>query len=378
MDSNTPFTNGTGQATTKSRRSQSSEPPPAIKTLTAPEFTDEELAQLVTDLLALKKLQIQSFLEEVELPKSGTKAVIRERVEDALSNGGLPPERIVRFLDEVIPWGKQHVILYQGPTASITNWRQADWVADQLKRHRLRKYLNATLPLALPERMKVSSVLHNGRRLRITAIKKREWFERNPEYDETKQSRDGDPIELRAFVHRVMRGLVAFEWDLIANTAFLQISQLPTGFRYEEVAKEFFNLVNGWLDIDRFTIVDLRRPIQVLHELEEVGAGETRSHIFNYRTLEGRRLEGKSASPTDPLLGEPIVDAALGAIRRSGVAHLGNFYWLSNGTAGHNMNPLTSEAHVLIVAQHNRICFPTPNSEQAVRHVLSRIRSHSA
>lgn len=45
MDSNTPFTNGTGQATTKSRRSQSSEPPPTIKTLNAPssEFWEDDL-----------------------------------------------------------------------------------------------------------------------------------------------------------------------------------------------------------------------------------------------------------------------------------------------------------------------------------------------
>jgi len=352
--------------------------PIGIKVLKASEFSEGELAQLVTDLLALKKPQIQGFLDLVELPRPGTKAEIRERLEDALCDGELSPDRIVRFLDEVIPWGKQHVFLFKGPSASISDWKKTDWVEGLLKRHRLGKYLNAALPLALPESMKMSSILHDGRRLRITAIKRREWYERSPDYDESKETAEGDEVALRAFVHRVMRGLVAFEWDLMANTAFLQVSQLPTGFRYEEVAKEFFDLICAWLDIGRFAMLDLRKPIQKLHELEENGGSETRSHGINYRTLEGRRLEGKSASPADSLFGEPVIDAALAAVRKSGVGHLGNFYWLPNGTTNPAVNPLESEVHVLIIAQHNRICFPTPNMEHTVRHVLSRIRRHSA
>ena len=49
-------------------------------------------------------------------------------------------------------------------------------------------------------------------------------------------------MELRAYVHRVARSLVAFEWDLIANNAFLQISQLPRGFDYDAVANEFLSM----------------------------------------------------------------------------------------------------------------------------------------
>lgn len=347
-----------------------------IKTLDAPEFTDEELAQLVTDLMVLKKPQIQVFLERVELHKSGTKAEIRDRIEAAMRNADLTPDRIVQFLDEVTPWGKQHVFLYKGPRASNSNWKKTEWVESLLKRHRLGKYLNASLPLALPEKMKVSSILHKGGTLRITAIKKREWSERNPAYDESTVTGDGDAIELRAFVHRVMRCLVAFEWNLTTNTAFLQISQLPTGVRYEEVAEEFFNLVGSWLDISQFSIIDLRASIQALHEREENGTAETRSHGINYRTLQGRRLEGRSASPADSLLGEPVIDVALAAVRNSGVAQLGNFYWLSNGTTTPGVNPLEAEVHVIVVGQHNRISFPTPNREQTIRHVLSRIRSH--
>ncbi len=347
-----------------------------IKTLKAPAYTDEELAQLVTDLLVLKKVQIEDFLGQNGLRRSGTKSEKRELIEEALHDGDLAPESIIQFLDAVIPWGKQHVYLYKGPRSSIANWKKPDWVIKHLQQHRVSKYLNATLPLALPEAMRLSSILHNNGTLRITAIKKREWWEREPEYDESKRTPEGEPIALRAFVHRVTRSMVAFEWDLTTNTAFLQISQLPGRLEYEEIRGEFFELIAKWLDPGTFSLVDLRTRIQRLHELEETGAGETRSHGINYRTLQGRRLEGRSATPADPLLGEPVIDAALSAVRKSGVGHLGNFYWLPNGESNAGPNPLEAEVHVIVVGYHSRINFPTPNGEQVIRHVLSRIRSH--
>ena len=213
-----------------------------------PKFTEEEQAQVVTDLLVLKREQICDFLAHNGLPLSGTKEQFRGYVEEALQEGVISLTTLVEFLDEVIPWGKQHVFLYKGPKSSIADWKKADWIAKLLKKHRLSKYLNATLPLALPEKMKISSIFHGEGRLRITAIKKREWWERDPEYDDKTETADGDDVQLRAFIHRVTRSLVAFEWDLIANTAFLQVSQLPTGFLYEEVAEEFFDLISAWFE----------------------------------------------------------------------------------------------------------------------------------
>lgn len=346
----------------------------SIKTLPPSDFTEEEVEQIVIDLLALKKAQISEFLSRNNLPKSGTKDAIRERVDASLRDETLAPARIIEFLDEVVPWGKQHVFLYKGPRKPITDWKNTDWLRARLGEHRVAKYLNASLPLALPESMKLSSILHDGNRLRVTAIKKRDWWERNPDLDDAKQTEDGDKVEMRAFIHRVTRSLVAFEWDLLANIAFLQICQLPSGADYDECADEFFTLIGDWLDIGNFQKVDLRPSIKKLHELEEARKAETRSHGIHYRTLQGRRFEGRSASPSDSLLGEASIDSAMRAIRKTGVGHLGNFYWLANVGPG---SPLESELHVIIVGAKTRVNFPTPNTEQAVRYVLSRIRSHS-
>jgi len=343
------------------------------KTIGSPAFSEDEQALIITDLIALKNPQISEFLASVGLAKSGTKEVFQARIEEALKNESLSLTQIVQFLDSVIPWGKQHVYLFKGPHASIANWRKEEWVKKLLKKHRLGKHLNDTLPLVLPDKMKISSILHDPKRLRITAIKRRDWWERNSEYDDTTTTDEGDDVELRAYVHRVTRGLVAFEWDLVANTAILQISQQRRAFDYDEAADEFFGLMEKWLDRSMFSVVDLRPPIAKLHALEETGKGETRSHGIKYRTMQGSHLEGKSASPADPLLGDASIDAALRPIRKSGIGHLGNFYWTpTNGAAA----VLDSEVHVIVVGFKNRVNFRTPNDEETVRYVLSRIRSH--
>lgn len=348
-----------------------------VRMLEAPAFSEGDRDLLLSDLLALKKDQIRDFLGRHKLLRAGRKDEIRCRVEEALADETLSLSQLVEFLDEVIPWGKQHVLLYKGPQKPIADWRKKEWFEALLTKHRAGKYLNAKLPLVLPERMQLSSILYDQHTLRVTAIKRRDWAERLRDKDDFGETEDGLAIEYRAYVNRVTRSVVVFEWNLKTNVAMLQISQLPSGHKYERAAEEFFKLIANWLDVEQFQTVDLRPAIKRLHELEETKKGETRSHGIKYRTLQGRALAGTSPSAKHSLLGERDFDAALSSVRKKGVGHLGNFYWLPANPQADGANPLSREAHVVIVASNGRINFPTPNAESTVRHVLSRIRKHS-
>jgi hypothetical protein len=77
-------------------------------------------------------------------------------------------------------------------------------------------------------------------------------------------------------------------------------------------------------------------------------------------------------------LGEVKLDAALEDLQQSGVARIGNFYWLPKTQTHAPPNPLNDELHVIVIGSRQRISFPTPNDEQTLRYVLLRIRSHSA
>jgi len=349
----------------------------SIKLLDRPDYTAEERQALIDFVLSLRKSHIQDFLKRVELPKSGTKPDLRERLQDALDEGHLTYEQLVDFLDSVAPWGKQHVFLFTGPRGDLKSWKDPDQVLQRLKQHRLGNLFNARLPLILPDKLTLSSITHVDGRLRVTGVQRRDYAERTPERDEQKEIETGERIILKAYMHHLSRAVIAFDWDLAANTALLQITQLHSDTLYEEVAVEFSSLVSSWLDIQLFGAVDIRRAIRRLHELEGNGKAETRSHGIHYRTMLGRRLSAHSPSPRDSVLGEPDIDQAIDKVGKNGVGHLGNFYWLAGNKPGLVSNPLKDDVHVIIVGDKKRINFPTPNTEDVVRYVLHRVRALS-
>jgi hypothetical protein len=348
-----------------------------IRLLKPPEYTAEEREALIDFVLALRKSQIRDLLKQIDLPVTGTKPDLRSRLQDALKGRHVTYERLVGFLDSVAPWGKQHVILYRGPRGDLKAWKDPNHVLALLKKHRLGKLFNAQLPLVLPDKLTLSSVTHSDGKLRVAAVQMREYAERTPEHDEEKETDDGERVSLRAYVHHLTRTLAVFEWDLNANVAMLQITQLQRDGDYEVVAGEFFGLISSWLDIKQFGEVDLRPVIRKLHEIEGNGQAEARSHGIHYRSLRGRRVSAHSPTPRDSVLGEAFIDNAMDNVRKNGVGHLGNFYWLPGMKPGPVANPLKSDVHVIVVAAKSRINFPTPNAEDAVRYVLHRVRELS-
>ncbi len=361
----------TSKRTTPKRRE------PEVKAIDAPAYTDDEQRAVVDFMLALRKSHIQEFLQSIDLAKSGSKSEMRERIQDALDEGRLTVEQLVEFLDSVAPWGKQHVFLYDGPRGDVKPWKDSVYVLGKLKRHQLEHLFNANLPLVLPESLTLSSITHIDGRLRVTAIQKREYTERAPQHDDTKETDSDGEVILKAYVHHVSRTMVVFEWDLNANVAMLQVTQLNQDTLYEEVAKEFFKLVAGWLNSTMFTPVDVRPVIAKLHAMAGNGHAEARFHGIDYRTPRGSRLSAKSPSARDSVFADDVIDGAMIGVAKKSVGHLGNFYWLPGTNGSPVPNPLKTDVHVFIVGDKHRINFPTPNTEDVVRYVLHRMRSFS-
>lgn len=348
-----------------------------IKLLEAPEYSTEEREALIDFVLALRKSKIQEFLSRAELRKSGTKPDLRSRLEEGLKEGTFTYERLVEFLDSVAPWGKQHVLLYKGPRGDLGPWKDANRVLSLLKQHRLGKLFNAQLPLVLPDKLTLSSVSYSNGRLRVTAIQKREYAERTPEHDEERATTDGNRLTLTAHVHHLTRTLVAFEWDLNANVAMLQITQLQREGDYEELSEEFFQLICPWLDIKQFGPMDLRRVISKLYKLEANAHAETRSHKIAFRSLRGWGLSANSPSRRDSVREEAHIHRAMDDASKNSVGHMGNFYWKPGVQTGPAANPLQEDIHVIIVGAKSRVNFPKPNTEEVVRYVLHRVRALS-
>ncbi len=311
------------------------------------------------------------------LPRSlSNKPEVQSRLREAIDAGTITYNSVVDYLDDVVPWGKQHVFLFSGPTTSIRNWKNPNWVKARLDQYapEFASVFSQRIHIGLPARLTPTSVVHesNPLRLRISLVRKRDWWEPAPEYNEKKETELGEEIEYRAFIHRVIRSFVAFEWDLVANVAMLQISQLPGRTRYENVKAEFDTLVRPWLDLSTFAILDLHQPILNLLDLERNGNGITRAHGYDLQSLQGRTMSIQSSTASLSVFGERSFDTAFDTVKARGTGRTGNFFWLP--LPG---NALADELRVEMIGAKNRVNFPSPSSEGVVRHVLADIRRHS-
>lgn len=348
--------------------------PQALQLLPPPDYSEDERRQIVKFLFAFTKNQIEPFFREIGISPNGSKAELRNRLESRLNEGAVSYSRLIAYIDLLEPWGAQHVYLLNGPKLEswlLDGWRVEASFHSLLKKNKVIRFLNNRLPLILPENLSLSSIEHRNDRLRVTAVEKRESFERDEDLDSEENS-DGDKVEYRAFRRIVTRGIISFEWQFGANIAMLQISQLPTRFTYEDAYKRFYNLIRPWLDLSMFEKIDMRPAIGYLHKTEGAKHDEIRSHGIEYISIGGRRLSGKSASSQHSLLGEQVIDNALNNVRDHGTGQSGNFFFLPSNTG--SVHTLSAEVHCLINAEQSRVNFPTDNTEEDVRYVLRRIR----
>jgi hypothetical protein len=347
-----------------------------VTQLQPPRYTEDEKRRIVEFFMALRLPEIRNFLRRRELPVSGPKAQIRERIETALMDDMLPYPGLVNWVDKFEPWNKQHIMMMNGPNRRYTeNWMDPRWVSQHLEDHDVDELLNAYRPLILPELLELTSIQTYERKIRVLAIEKREYLERNQLLDQEMVTDDGNDVEMRAYVKYIKRGHVTFEWDLESNDAFLQISQLPRRNDYTNVYQSFRELVYPWLDLNLFGTMNLSPVISRLHEIEEGGDAFVRSYSIDYSSIQGRRVSGRGPSTADSLLGEHEIDEVMRSVRDYGIGHLGNFYWLPDRDNPYFDNPLEGDVHIFILGTKGRVAFPAQNREEDVRYVLSTVRS---
>lgn len=343
------------------------------------DYSDEEKERILQYVLELRKDYIVGFLKERELARSGTKQDLRERIQEYLAGDQLNFAELVELLNTIVPYGKQHVYLYDGPEGEVDTWRDRTKATNILTQNELLQYTEASLPLALPKDLSLTRIRYEPeRRLSVVAVERRDHWERLPDRDRKTVSA-GVEIEFRAFAHQVTRGIIIFNWDLVGNMAQLQISQLASGNQYETIAKSFADATASWLRLSTFGIVDIGRAIAHLHELEERGHPEARYHGIGYRTPGGRSVYAQSPMARLSVFGETPVDNAMRDIRGQGsLGHIGNFYWLPRDVNPAHNNPLEKEVHTILVGNKKRVNLTTPNKESDIQYVLSRVRALSS
>lgn len=343
------------------------------------EYTREErkiILEYVEDELTVP--MIKDFLREKGLPLGGKKSELIETVVEAIRMKQVTYVELIDLLDEVLPWGAQHVFLYGEPEIKDTSaYRDPKEFGKLLAANGASRSFRARLPLALPDTLALSSIVHDGSAIRIVAIERREGFLRDSFRDTRSKTERDEVIEFRAYVEKTTRGLIIFEWDLVQNHAMMQVTTLPTKGDYGHAATRFSKLVSKWLDLSRFPVLNLRRGIAAFHteHVEKGEASRVTPHGVAYNTMAGGRVEARSATAKLPLSDDADAADAVERMRTEGIGRHGNFYWNVYPGCDDEEAQVGRGIHVKLLGEAQRSHFPTSNTEEVVRHVLSDIRA---
>jgi hypothetical protein len=342
-------------------------------------YTDAELDELVSHVMALRKDFIQGLLAEAQVARADRdqpKAMLRDVLREAIDAGRLGVERVVAFLDDKEPGGKQHVFVLRPLKAYNDQWTNTRTVQRRLSRHAsVRELLDARVPLVMPEYLTLSSVRVGDGIIEVVGVEARRYFERDDRYDGSTTSDEGLPVELRAYVERVARSTVLLRWDVAHRHAALHITQ-STGRglsrnHYADVRARFAQAVAPWLDLGAFRNVNMHKVIHKLQAREQgPGSAWTRSRRGRWETDDGSEVEAISSSVDASLFEDRRVAAAVDQVSDADSGSSGNLYWLNRPD-----NQLNEPLHLTIIASDSRVHFMLPSNPQAVDHVLEQLRS---
>lgn len=327
---------------------------------------DEEFDQVLDYLFANTKDPISGFLQSLELPFSGNKDVLRERIVEAVRDGVTTQADIVDLLNRIEGWGNQHVYLYQTTTAQRQAWRTEGRARQRLARIDADGLMNQRLPIVLPEEPTLVSVEWSTDHIRFIWVEKRAFTKRREDLDQIES--DSDDIDepgtiiYKAFEGKVQRAVTTFDWNLANGNAALLIHQLQTGENYIDIRRQYEAAIDEAVGIAGFQRVRVSRAIQKL-----VDSDETRNRQVEEATEIGGQARLTSGGRADDITDDPGLVGARDGLGNA-VPVMGNFYWLE---AQPN---LEREVRTKLYASDERVGIFKQCTETEVRHVLSRIR----
>jgi hypothetical protein len=314
--------------------------------------------QILLDLLFSHRMSwVQDFLRTNDLPVSGTKDELRERIEDLRAAETISIADLITLLESVEGWGNQHAYLYRAGDMLLDFFSNETQVKAKLKSRRCLDLFNRAVPLVLPAVPTLTTIQWSADRIRFVWIERRPWRKRLPEQDQKTET-----IEFDAFRPMMSRGMVSFSCDLTSGHAELLIQRLPSGENYAAEKTKFQNLLAQFFDVAQLTPVLVARAIKKFDDDQKV-----RKRACQFSTLLGSGVSYTSRSPQEDVYNDPSIKKAHAALGKNMAGRLGNFY-----------SPMgdESEAHFKLYGKDQRVGIFGELTEGEVRDVLASIRKY--
>jgi hypothetical protein len=333
-------------------------------------------ALLLKHLASMRASFVRDLMRDNQIKGlSNNKDKLLDLVRKALKDGELAWDVLIAFLDEREPNGKQRVIMKMAASSRQRDYSVAA-IRQALENAGHGDLWNATVPIAAPDELQLSSVGVKDDVLHVVAIGRRTYRRRASELEgEVELPRDD--LEVQLYEHVEVRAWVRAELDTRTGALNIRAVSFPQEKAQRELLDDFEATIASWFPVDLFDTLDLRKAIKALHDDECSGAPyEARVQAVGYDDASGRKTSMRSASANQSVNGaSPSLQAAIDAVRASGEGADGNFFFLPTAQGGPANVPIGAEpVRVGIKAAAGQLDFTKPHEGGELVHVLHRIR----
>jgi hypothetical protein len=309
------------------------------------------------------KAQVQSFLQEKEVPYSGTWMIVREKIVQGLKARKIAQNELIGLLEDIEEHGDQYVYLYDFDLAEAPRIKDRPsferLLTDTERQRTLDKVAVIENPSAAPT---LVSAYYNAEQLKLKWVQRRSF--RKPLGETT----EGNVVMVRYQIVDT-RAVDLPILDFARHKAIFCIQKIEPGVRdYKKQLSELFTRLGRFVDPPALKPLDLAL---LMKRMDDKKFGEIRRR--RYRALDG---EGGLMDVTSPTESEDIYTGGLYETARDNykgaVASLYvNSYWMPVE------RKLEREIHTIFPYRQavNAVVFTQRCTRSERDYVLSRIEA---
>jgi hypothetical protein len=328
-------------------------------------MVDEHTSSIVEQLTLRKLEYVRSLLKAINLPHSGPRPKVRERLVDAIDSNRIAVATLQTLLNELDAWGDQRVRIGRLSPSILAEFQSTDAIAHKATEAGMSHLLHGEVDLVPPldlTPMKICYEEHTGRKkLRLVAAKTRQLQLPQPEIPDYVDQRFPGVV-FKPFKVETQKVLAFAEISLDNGLTFISTTLLRQGQGYIAEFGEFFTVFRPLIPLNEAEVVAL---YNATCQIRQLPVNEVRIVARQARTSVGGKIHFRAHSAYADIRADPELDQTQAVLPNALGSHC-NCFW-------EPVNGLEERVHTHVFAPEGEISLFGQVREASARYVLQKI-----
>lgn len=328
-------------------------------------MVDEHTSRIVEQLTLRKLEYVRSLLKAINLPHSGPRLKVRERLIDAIDRNRIAVATLQALLDELDAWGDQRVRIGRLAAGILAEFQSADAIAHKATEAGMSHLLHGEVDLVPPVDLTPMKIFYEeqaGRKqLRLVAAKTRQLMLPQSELpDHVDEQYPG--VIFKPFKVETQKALAFAEISLDSGLTLISTTLLRQGQGYIAEFGEFLSVFRPLIALDEVNVVPL---YNATYQIRQLSVSEVRLVARRARTSVGGEIHFRSHSTHADIRADPELDQTQAVLPNAPGFHC-NCFW-------EPVNGLEERVHTHVFAPEGEVSILGQVKEPSARYVLQKI-----